>query len=110
MLPVALVIDQPWTLATPPVPAIAAILGLALLSTAFAYILYFRIIELAGAVNASLVTLLVPPSALLLGFLFLGERMGPAEIAGMLLIAAGLLILDGRLFVWMRRSVRTHET
>ena len=110
MLPVALMIDQPWALATPPVTAIAAILGLALLSTAFAYILYFRIIELAGATNTSLVTLLVPPSALLLGFLFLGERMGPTEIAGMLLIAAGLLVLDGRFFLWVKRGVRTRET
>jgi len=110
MLPIALFIDQPWTLSAPPVTAIAAILGLALLSTAFAYILYFRIIELAGATNTSLVTLLVPPSALLLGFFFLGERIGPSEIVGMLLIAAGLLVLDGRLFRWMKGSVRTRET
>jgi drug/metabolite transporter (DMT)-like permease len=52
----------------------------------------------------------VPPSALLLGFLFLGERMGPTEIAGMLLIAAGLLVLDGRFFLWVKRGVRTRET
>ncbi|MBM7048273.1 MULTISPECIES: DMT family transporter [Rhizobium] len=107
MLPVALTVDQPWTLATPPAAAIAAILGLALLSTAFAYILYFRIMALAGATNASLVTLLVPPSAMLLGFLFLGERLGGPEIAGMLLIGAGLLILDGRFYAWMRRGTRT---
>ncbi len=110
MLPLALMIDQPWTLSIPPVSAIAAILGLALLSTAFAYILYFRIIERAGATNTSLVTLLVPPSALLLGFLFLGERMGRSEITGMLLVAAGLLVLDGRLFMWMKSSVGTRET
>ncbi len=106
MLPAALIVDQPWTLAAPPLTAIAAILGLALLSTAFAYILYFRIIELAGATNTSLVTLLVPPSALLLGFLFLGERIGSAEITGMLLIAAGLLVLDGRLYAWIKGSFR----
>ena len=106
MLPVALTIDQPWTLATPPVAAIAAILGMALLSTAFAYILYFRIMALAGATNASLVTLLVPPSAMLLGFLFLGERLGFTEIAGMMLIALGLLILDGRTYAWIRHGMR----
>ncbi|ENN87767.1 hypothetical protein RHSP_47205 [Rhizobium freirei PRF 81] len=104
MLPFALIMDQPWTLAIPPASAIAAILGLALLSTAFAYILYFRIMALAGATNASLVTLLVPPSAMLLGFLFLGERLGFSEIAGMMLIAAGLLILDGRAYAWLRRG------
>ena len=106
MLPVALTIDQPWTLATPPVAAIAAILGMALLSTAFAYILYFRIMALAGATNTSLVTLLVPPSAMLLGFLFLGERLGFTEIAGMMLIALGLLILDGRTYAWIRHGMR----
>ena len=106
MLPAALIVDQPWTLATPPATAIAAILGLALLSTAFAYILYFRIMALAGATNTSLVTLLVPPSALLLGFLFLGERLGLTEIAGMMLIALGLLILDGRIYGWIRQGMR----
>jgi drug/metabolite transporter (DMT)-like permease len=110
MLPAALAVDQPWTLAAPPATAIAAILGLALLSTAFAYILYFRIMALAGATNTSLVTLLVPPSALLLGFLFLGERLGFTEIAGMMLIALGLLILDGRIYAWIRRGARPRTT
>ncbi|MGZ9722416.1 DMT family transporter [Rhizobium miluonense] len=110
MLPFALIMDQPWTLTMPPASAIAAILGLALLSTAFAYILYFRIMALAGATNASLVTLLVPPSAMLLGFLFLGERLGFSEIAGMMLVAAGLLILDGRAYAWLRRGERPRLT
>ncbi|MGG6893921.1 DMT family transporter [Rhizobium sp. BR 315] len=110
MLPFALIMDQPWTLTMPPASAIAAILGLALLSTAFAYILYFRIMALAGATNASLVTLLVPPSAMLLGFLFLGERLGFSEIAGMMLVAAGLLILDGRAYPWLRRGERPRLT
>lgn len=104
MLPVALLLDHPWALPMPPAGTLAAILGLALLSTAFAYILYFRILALAGATNASLVTLLVPPSAILLGFLFLGERLGWAEVAGMLLIGAGLLILDGRIYARLRGS------
>ncbi|MFS8045640.1 DMT family transporter [Rhizobium sp. BR 314] len=102
MLPIALSTDQPWHLAMPPLTAIAAILGLALLSTAFAYILFFRIMALAGATNTSLVTLLVPPFAILLGFLFLDERLGFSEVAGMALIAAGLLILDGRVYAWLR--------
>lgn len=110
MLPVALIVDQPWNLPMPPASAIAAILGLALLSTAFAYILFFRIMALAGATNTSLVTLLVPPFAMLLGFLFLGERLGLSEIAGMMLIAAGLLILDGRVYAWLRRGSRPRLT
>jgi drug/metabolite transporter (DMT)-like permease len=106
MLPVSLIADRPWTLAMPTVGSIAAIVALALLSTAFAYILYFRIMALAGATNASLVTLLVPPGAILLGAVFLGERLNPTDIAGMLLIAAGLLILDGRLYARMRPRPR----
>ncbi len=110
MLPVALIVDQPWNLPMPPASAIAAILGLALLSTAFAYILFFRIMALAGATNTSLVTLLVPPFAMLLGFLFLGERLGLNEIAGMMLIAVGLLILDGRAYAWLRHRNRPRLT
>ncbi|RUM16022.1 DMT family transporter [Rhizobium fabae] len=103
-LPLSLLADRPWTLAVPPLDAIFAILALALLSTAFGYILYFRIMAAAGATNASLVTLLVPPSAILLGVLFLGERLSAAEYAGMALIGFGLVILDGRAY---RRLART---
>lgn len=75
----------------------AAVVALALLSTAFAYILYFRLIASAGATNASLVTLVVPASAILLGALFLGERLEVAEMAGIALIGLGLLTIDGRI-------------
>ncbi|WP_084364160.1 DMT family transporter [Rhizobium sp. RU36D] len=103
MLPVALLADHPWTLSLPPMTSILAILALALISTAFGYILFFRIMALAGATNASLVTLLVPPSALLLGILFLGERLEVTDLAGMTLIGAGLVVLDGRL-LHLRRA------
>ncbi|MDB5526392.1 MAG: superfamily inner rane transporter protein [Rhizobium sp.] len=97
MLPVSMLVDQPWTLPWPPFDAVASVLALAIISTAVAYILFFRLITMAGATNASLVTLLVPPSAILLGILFLGERLGAAEWTGMLVIGIGLVILDGRL-------------
>jgi drug/metabolite transporter (DMT)-like permease len=96
MLPVAVLVDMPWTLPMPPLTTVVAILGLALVSTAYAYILFFRIMAEAGATNTSLVTLLVPPSAILLGYLFLGEILQATDIGGMLLIAVGLAILDGR--------------
>lgn len=97
VLPVAVAVDQPWTLPMPTGAAIVSILALALLSTAFAYILFFRIMARAGATNTSLVTLLVPPSAILLGVLFLGETLSLVDAAGMLVIALGLVMLDGRL-------------
>lgn len=76
----------------------AAVLALAIASTAVAYILYFSILSSAGATNTSLVTLIVPASAILLGAAVLGERLEPFEIGGMALIAVGLLTIDGRLF------------
>ncbi len=100
-MPLSLALDHPWALAMPSINSIAAILAIALVSTAFGYILYFRIMAAAGATNTSLVTLLVPPSAILLGLLFLGERLEMTDIAGMALIGAGLVILDGRVY---RRS------
>jgi len=76
----------------------AAVVSLALVSTAFAYILYFSLIASAGATNASLVTLVVPVSAMLLGFIFLGERLAPFEVLGMVVIGLGLVTIDGRIF------------
>jgi drug/metabolite transporter (DMT)-like permease len=76
----------------------AAVLGLALLSTAFAYVLYFRILASSGPTNASLVTLIVPASAILLGVIFLNERLEAFEVVGMALIGLGLITIDGRLF------------
>jgi drug/metabolite transporter (DMT)-like permease len=67
-------------------------------STERSLILYFNIIASAGATNASLVMLLVPASAIMLGAVFLGERLEPFELLGMALILSSLLIIDGRLF------------
>ncbi|WPE20695.1 DMT family transporter [Shinella zoogloeoides] len=102
VLPVSLVADSPWQLPLPPLPAILAVLALALLSTAYGYILFFRIMAAAGATNTSLVTLLVPPSAILAGMLFLGERLTPLGMLGMALVLMGLVVLDGRVFARFR--------
>lgn len=96
-------IDRPWDLPMPGLATIAAILGLVLLSTAVAYIVYFRIMQDYGAGNASLVTMLIPPSAMLLGVVFLGESVEPRAIGGFALLAAGLAIVDGRLLRALRR-------
>jgi drug/metabolite transporter (DMT)-like permease len=95
-LPIALTLDRPWA-ARPSLPVWGALLGLALLSTALGFWLYFRLLSSAGATNVMLVTLLMPVIALLLGSIVLGERVTPNGLAGMALIAAGLLAIDGRL-------------
>jgi drug/metabolite transporter (DMT)-like permease len=108
MLPVALLVDHPWNHSFPPLTAWGAIIALALLCTAFGYVLYFRLIETSGATNALLVTLLVPPVAILLGGLFLGETLAPQDFAGLGLIALGLAAIDGRLLSLLpgRRRLR----
>ena len=106
MVPVVALHDMAWRLPIPPVEAVGAVLALALLSTALAYILYFRLIAVAGATNASLVTLLVPPSAILLSTVFLGERMGGEDWLGLALILLGLAVLDGRLLSRITRPLR----
>jgi drug/metabolite transporter (DMT)-like permease len=96
ILPVTLLVDRPWTLSAPNARVWAALLGLALISTALGYILYFRILATAGATNLLLVTLLMPAIALVLGTVALGERLAPRHFGGMGLIAAGLAVMDGR--------------
>jgi drug/metabolite transporter (DMT)-like permease len=96
LLPVMLVLDRPWSLPAPGMNAIAALIGIATLSTAFAYVLFFRLLATAGASNTSLVTLLIPVSAILLGTIFLGETLQPRHLAGMAMICLGLLAIDGR--------------
>ncbi|WP_139684437.1 DMT family transporter [Vibrio tasmaniensis] len=100
LTPVALMVDGPLDVVAMNGDTWAAIVGLAVLSTAVAYILYFKILELAGATNVLLVTLLVPVSAILLGSLFLNESLEVIHFIGMLLIAIGLSAIDGRL--WRR--------
>jgi drug/metabolite transporter (DMT)-like permease len=75
----------------------AAVAALGILSTAVAYILFFNLINSAGATNASLVTLVVPVGAILLGTIFLGERLDIQQISGMVLIGLGLATIDGRM-------------
>ena len=100
--PIALWIDGPQDILGLSFNAAASMFGLAVLCTSFAYILYFRILERAGATNISLVTFLVPISAIILGVLVLGESIFIKEIIGMTLIGLGLAIIDGRLFQCLR--------
>ena len=97
LLPATLAIDRPWAMAMPSAPVVWSIVGVALLSTALAYILYFELLQRAGATNLLLVTFLIPVSAIVLGTQVLGETLAWPQIAGMALIALGLLAIDGRL-------------
>jgi len=107
ILPLALAVDQPWQPALPGPRTWSALLGFALLSTALAYVLYFRILAGAGATNLLLVTFLIPVSALLLGTGVLGEAITLWQLFGMALIGLSLATIDGRLVGRLRgRSAR----
>ena len=104
MTPVSLTVADPWLGGSPSLEALGAITALALACTALGYELYFRLIDSAGATNATLVTLLVPPVAILLGALFLGELLTGTQFIGFVVTALGLAVIDGRLIAAIRRK------
>ncbi len=99
ILPVALFVDRPWLSPMPSLKIWLALLALALLSTAVAYIIYFRLWSAVGATYLLLVTFLIPVSALMLGMTFLSERLDPCHFIGMGLIGLSLAMIDG----WLLR-------
>jgi len=103
MAVVAAIFDRPWQLPMPGAVTWLAVIGLAALSTALAYIVFFQVLRRSGATNVMLVTLLVPVTAILLGSLVLGEHISPREIAGALVIGSALLLIDGRVLKFFGR-------
>ncbi len=97
LLPLVLVFDRPFDLAMPSMKVTLAIVALAVLSTALAYIVFFRILVRAGGSNVMLVTLMIPPSAMLLGWLVLGETLSAGQLLGAAILALALIVIDGRL-------------
>ncbi len=106
MIPLMLAVDRPWTLPPPGPETWLALIGLALLATALAYVVFFRVLATAGAVNILLVTLLIPVSAILLGALVLDEALEGKHLLGMGMIGAGLALIDGRPLAALRRLAR----
>ena len=82
LLPVSLVIDRPWTLA-PSTSSMLALTGLAVFSTAFAFVIYFRLIQTLGSVNTTAQSYLRVPIGVLLGVLFLGESLTETAWVGL---------------------------
>lgn len=103
MAVVAGTVEQPWRLPMPSLTTWLAVLGLAALSTALAYIVFFQILRRSGASNVMLVTLLIPVTAILLGWLVLGEPISMREVAGAIVIGSALLVIDGRILNLLRR-------
>ena len=106
-LPLAWIVEGPISLSLQPDTTLA-IAYYTLIATAGAYLLYYRVLAMAGSGNLMLVTLLVPPVAITLGAWILDEALGPNAYLGFALLALGLVILDGRLF--RRRGVDRSTT
>jgi drug/metabolite transporter (DMT)-like permease len=100
MIPLVLMIDRPWTLPMPGTVPLLALLALGVVATGLAYILFFQILSSAGATNLSLVTFMIPPSAILMGVVVIGESLKAQHFIGLFFIALGLSAIDGR--VWQR--------
>lgn len=97
LLPIVIMSGHAEGLATVSSQAWLSVIGLGVVCTAVAYLIYFRLLASAGATNLVLVTFLIPVSAILLGVGVLDETLRPQEIIGMLTIFAALLLIDGRL-------------
>jgi len=108
LVPAMFVIDRPWMLPMPSSATIGALIGIAVLSTALAYILYFRILASAGATNLLTVTFLIPISAIVLGFAFLGGTPRLRHLVGLACIGCGLVAIDGR--AWRALSATRENT
>jgi drug/metabolite transporter (DMT)-like permease len=106
LLPFVLLFDKPSAFFTASHAALAALMGIALLSSALAYFIYFRLIARAGATNALLVTFLVPVSAILMGIALLGESVSTRQLAGMTVVFIGIAAIDGRAGQFIARNLR----
>ncbi|MBV6657478.1 MAG: DMT family transporter [Devosiaceae bacterium] len=103
MIPIMFVFDDPLSMGMPSTEVIASVIALAVVSTGFAYILFFRILKIVGATNVMLVTMLVPVFTALIAVPLLGESIDALKVAGMAVIAIGMAILDGRPVKAVRR-------
>jgi drug/metabolite transporter (DMT)-like permease len=105
MLPIAIYFGSGWSFSETSMTAWANVFALGVFATALAYLIFFQLLSEAGATNASLVTLIVPASALLFGWLILGENLSMLQLGGFAVLLLGLVVLDGRLF--RRKTART---
>lgn len=104
ILPLALMIDRPWALA-PSVQSVGALCGLAVLSTALAFVVWFELIRTAGPSNTSLVTFLIPFTAIGAGVLLLGEQPSIGALLGLAILLAGVAVTQKRPDTPMNRPV-----
>jgi drug/metabolite transporter (DMT)-like permease len=89
LIPLSVVFEQPWTI-TPSTNALLALLGLAVFSTAAAFVIYFRLIQTLGSVGTTAQAYLRVPIGVALGVLFLGEHLSPTAWIGLACVVVGV--------------------
>jgi drug/metabolite transporter (DMT)-like permease len=94
LAPLVIVVDQPWAISDPGFLPVLSILALGLFCTALAYVIYFQILARSGATAIALVTFMIPPSAILMGWLALGEQISSQDFLGLSLIGVGLFSVN----------------
>ena len=105
LIPVSLVVDRPWTLA-PSIGSMLALMGLAVFSTAFAFVIYFRLIQTLGSVSTTAQSYLRVPIGVALGVLFLGESLTETAWVGLACVFIGVaaMTIPARKAVAIRAS------
>jgi drug/metabolite transporter (DMT)-like permease len=92
LIPVSLIVDRPWTLA-PTIPSIVALLALAVLSTALAFSIYFRLIQTLGSIGTTAQAYLRVPIGVAIGVVFLGEPLTPTAGIGLVCVIIGVMAM-----------------
>jgi len=105
----AIIVERPWSVPAPSSNGFLAIMGMGVFGSGLASLCHFTVLRRAGATNAMLVTIILPVTPILLGAVFLGERISPREIAGALIIASALICIDGRIFDWIRQRFNSSQ-
>lgn len=95
LLPLSLIFENPSSIISAPNKAILSILGLSILGTAFAFIIFYKIIEVTSATYLSMVNYIVPIFGVILGIVVLGERLSWNSALGCLVILIGVMIANG---------------
>jgi drug/metabolite transporter (DMT)-like permease len=95
LLPLSLLVEQPYNLPLPSWPALGSLLLLAVVSTALAFVIYYRAMEVTSATVLSMTTYIIPVVATVLGVVVLSERLDWHVYLGCVFIIAGVMVVNG---------------
>lgn len=92
LIPISLIVDQPWTLA-PSANSVLALVALSVFSTALAFVIYFRLVQTLGSVGTTAQAYLRVPIGVSIGVAFLGEKLSSTAWIGLTCVVAGVIAM-----------------